>query len=135
MELSRTPSDATISLEDLRVATQVGLLRLQTQEAEAERLTLMRALVAAEADLSRAFGTHTRCFLVNCQGSHGTGNLAYETEQLHAAISRYAGLVQETVRSHRHMGDHAEGEVRRGGPTREARPVSSAPKVTLRRAV
>jgi hypothetical protein len=135
MELSRTPSDATISLEDLREATKIGLLRLPTQEGETRRVTLMRALVAAEADLNRAFSTHTRCFLVNCQGSHGTGNLAYETEQLHAALTRYVELVQETVRSHQHIGDSAVTEVRKGATTRESRAVSGTPKVTLRRAV
>jgi len=135
MELSRTPSDATISLEDLRVATQIGLLRLPTHEAEARRVTLMRALVAAEADLNRAFSTHTRCFLVNCQGSHGTGNLAYETEQLHAALTRYVELVQETVRLQEHMRDGAVTEVRKGAGTRETRGASGTPKVTLRRAV
>jgi hypothetical protein len=135
MELSCTASDATVSLEDLRVATQIGLLRLPTQEAEAKRVTLMRALVAAEADLNRAFSTHTRCFLVNCQGSHGTGNLAYETEQLHAALTRYMELVQETVRLHEHMRDSAVTEVRKGAATRETRAVSGTPKVTLRRAV
>jgi len=135
MELSRTPSDATVSLEDLRVAAQIGLLRLPTQEAEAKRLTLMRALVAAEADLNRALGTHARCFLVNCQGSHGTGNLAYETEQLHAALTRFLELVQETVRSPQHLGDSAVSEGRRGAATRETGPVSGTPKVALRRAV
>jgi hypothetical protein len=135
MELSGTPFDATISLENLRVATQIGLLRLPTQEAEAGRVTLMRALVASEADLNRAFSTHTRCFLVNCQGSHGTGNLAYETEQLHAALTRYMELVQETVRLHQHMRDSAVAEVRQGAATRESRVVSGTPKVALRRAV
>jgi hypothetical protein len=135
MELSRTPSDATICLEDLRVATKIGLLRLPTEEAEGKRVTLMRALVAAEADLNRALSTHTRCFLVNCQGSHGTGNLAHETEHLHAALSRYAELVQETVRLHGHMGDGAVAEVRTGAATREPRAVAGTPKVTLRRAV
>ena len=135
MELSRTPSDATISLEDLREATKIGLLRLPTQEGETRRVTLMRALVAAEADLNRAFSTHTRCFLVNCQGSHGTGNLAYETEQLHAALTRYVELVQETVRSHQHIGDSTVTEVGKGATTRESRTVSGTPKVTLRRAV
>jgi hypothetical protein len=135
MELSRTPSDAAISLEDLRVAAQIGLLRLPTREAEAERVTLMRALVAAESDLGRALSAHTRCFLVNCQGSHGTGNLAYETEQLHAALSRYVELVQQTVRAQPQLGDGAVSEVRKGAVPRETRAVSSAPKVALRRAV
>jgi hypothetical protein len=134
MELSRTPPDVTLSLEDLRVATQIGLLRLPTQDAEAKRVALMRALVAAEADLNRALSAHTRCFLVNCQGSHGTGNLAYETEQLHAALTRYGELVRETVRS-QHMSDSALTEVRKGAATRETRAVSGTPKVTLRRAV
>ncbi len=135
MELSRTPPDATISLEDLRVATQLGLLRLPTQEAETRRVTLMRALVAAEADLNRALGIHSRCFLVNCQGSHGTGNLAYETEQLHAALARYATLIQETVYEHQHMDGSAATESRKDAASRDNRATPGTPKVILRRAV
>ena len=95
----------------------------------------MRALVAAEADLNRALSTHTRCFLVNCQGSHGTGNLAYETEQLHAALTQYAELVQATVRALHVMDGCAVTEGRKGAASRETRAVSRTPKVTLRRAV
>ena len=135
MELSRTTSDATISLEELRVAAQIALLRLPTQEAVTQRVTLMRALVAAEAALNRAFSAHARCFLVNCQGSHGTGNLAYETEQLHAALMQYLERVQESVRLHQHMRDSAATDVRKGAATRETRVASGTPKVTLRRAV
>jgi hypothetical protein len=135
MELTSTPPEATISLEELQLVTQLGLLRLPTQEAETKRLALMRALVAAEADLNRALSTHTRCFLVNCQGSHGTGNLAYETEQLHAALTRYAELVQTTVHALKLVDECAVTEGRRGAVAREARAVSRTPKVTLRRAV
>ena len=135
MELTSTPSEATISLEELQLVTQLGLLRLPTQEGETKRLALMRALVAAEADLNRALSTHTRCFLVNCQGSHGTGNLAYETEQLHAALARYAELVQATVHAHQLVDGCAVTEGSRGAATRETRAASRAPKVALRRAV
>jgi hypothetical protein len=135
MKLSSTPPDASIRLEDLRMATQFGLLRLPTQEAEAKRVTLMRALVAAEADLHHALTTHSRCFLVNCQGSHGTGNLAYETEQLHAALARYAGLVHETVCVLQHMDGRAATESRNDVVSRETRTMSATPKVALRRAV
>ena len=128
MELTSTPPEATISLEELQIVTQLGLLRLPTQEAETKRVTLMRALVAAEADLNRALSAHTRCFLVNCQGSHGTGNLAYETEQLHAALTRYAELVRATVRALHLVDGGVVTEGRKGAASR-------TPKVTLRRAV
>jgi hypothetical protein len=135
MELTSTPPEATISLEELQIVTQLGLLRLPTQEAETKRVTLMRALVAAEGDLNRALSTHTRCFLVNCQGSHGTGNLAYETEQLHAALRRYGELVQATVHALHLVDGCAVTEGRKGAASRETRAVSRTPKVALRRAV
>ena len=135
MELTSTAPGATVGLEELQIVTQLGLLRLPTQEAETKRVTLMRALVAAEADLNRALSTHTRCFLVNCQGTHGTGNLAYETEQLHAALARYAELVQATVRALQLMDGCDVTEGRKGAALRDTRAVSRTSKVTLRRAV
>jgi hypothetical protein len=135
MELRSTPPEVTVSLDDLRIITELGLLRLPTEEAETRRVTLMRTLVAAEADLNRALLSHTRCFLVNCQGSHGTGNLAHETEQLHAALERYVDLVQATVHALHLVDGGAVSGGRKGAATRETRAVSSAPKVTLRRAV
>jgi hypothetical protein len=135
MELTSTSPGATIGLEQLQIVTQLGLLRLPTQEAESKRVTLMRALVAAEADLGRALSTHTRCFLVNSQGSLGTGNLAHQTEQLHAALTRYAELVQATVHALQLVDGCAVTEGTKGAASREIRAVSGAPKATLRRAV
>ena len=128
------PSEATIRLEDLQMIAQLGLLRHAAEDAEARRATAMRAVADAAADLTRALGSHTRCFLVNCQGSHGAGNLLAETELLHAALVQYASIVQYTVRERRQIDGSVVTEGRKPG-AREGRAGSSASQTPRRRAV
>jgi hypothetical protein len=130
-----TPSETTIRLEDLRVITDLGLLRLPAGDAEARRATAMRALADAAVELTRALASHTRCFLVNCQGSHGAGNLADETEHFHLALAQYAALVRATVHERQQIDGSTVSAHRRGTSVREPRPVSGAAQMTLRRAV
>ena len=129
------PSEATIRLEDLQMIAHLGLLRHATADAEARRAKAMRAVADAAAELTRALASHTRCFLVNCQGSHGAGNLLEETEQLHAALARYDAIVQHTVRERRQIDGSVITESRKAGGVREGRAGSSASPVVLRRAV
>src|SRR5687768_18554085 len=119
------PSETTIRLEDLRVIAQLALLRHATADAEARRATAMRAVADAAAELTRALGSHTRCFLVNCQGSHGAGDLEEETEQLYAALAHYAALVQHTVRERRQIDGSVVVESRKTAGVREGRGGSS----------
>jgi hypothetical protein len=129
------PSDVTIRLEDLQVIAQLALLRHVRTDAEARRAEAMRAVADASAELTRALTSHTRCFLVNCQGSHGAGDLGEEAEQLHAALAHYAALVQHTVRERRQIDGSAATESRRTAGVREPRVASSASTAPLRRAV
>jgi hypothetical protein len=134
MDLS-IPSDATIRLEDLQVIAQLGLLRHATADAEARRTQAMRAVADAAAELTRALGSHTRSFLVNCQGSHGASDLERETVQLHAALAQYAAIVQHTVRERRQIDGSEIAEGRRTAGAREAKTASSSSTAPLRRAV
>lgn len=134
MEPSLT-SDAIIRLDDLHAVAQLGLLRHLDEEAEASRAMAMRTLANAAIELTRALTAHTRCFLVNCQGSLGAGDLTHETDQLHAALARYAALVQDTVRERKQLDGSAVPERRKAPAGREPRAAASAPTVTLRRAI
>ena len=134
MERSTSP-DTTIRLEDLQMIAQLGLLRHATADAEARRAKAMRTVADAAAELTRVLGSHTRCFLVNCQGSHGAGDLLEETEQLHAALANYAALVQHTVRERRQIDGSVPVESRKTAGAREGRAASSSSATPLRRAV
>ena len=92
--------NATVRLDDLRALTELGLLRLPSPAAESRRTTHMRTVVAAASDLDRALASQIRCMLVNCQGSHGAGDLPRETEELHAALMQYAELVHDVGPCH-----------------------------------
>jgi hypothetical protein len=132
MDLSRPLSEPSLSLEDLLSITRIGLLRLPTREAEAKRVRLMRSLVAAEAELNHALGAHARCFLVNCQGSHGTGNLALEAARLHTALTRYVRLVHETMQACGPLSDDPPDAGKRAA-SGDLRAVSSAAKAPYRK--
>ena len=125
------PSDVTIRLEELQLIAQLGLLRHAAEDAESRRAAAMRAVADAATELTRALGSHTRCFLVNCQGSHGAGNLLEETVQLHAALANYAAVVEHTVRERRQIDGSVPSESRKTG-SRDGRAASQSP---LRRAV
>ena len=131
----RMPPDTTIQLEDLHVIAQLGLLRHATADAEAKRAKAMRVVADAAAELTRALGSHTRCFLVNCQGSHGAGDLHEETDQLHAALAQYAAIVQHTVHERRQIDGSVSVESRKTAGSREGRAASSSSSAPLRRAV
>ena len=128
------PSDATIRLEDLQVIAQLGLLRHSAEDVEARRAAAMRVVADAAAELTRALTSHTRCFLVNCQGSHGAGNLLEETVELHAALANYAAVVEHMVRERRQIDGSVPSESRKPG-ARDGRAASSASQAPLRRAV
>jgi hypothetical protein len=100
MEPSQSAPHVTLRLSDLQALAQISTLRLPLREAESRRAARVRAVLAAGSDLSRQLAAHTHCLLVNCQGSHGTGDLERETAELHAAAARYVALVGELVRDY-----------------------------------
>jgi hypothetical protein len=128
MELASVPRDVTYSIEELRALAEICVSRLPIREAEAKRAARMRSVVAAAADLGRALGAHTHSMLVNCQGSHGNGNLARETEELHVALARYAEVVRGLAKDHRRLLDAQSA-------TSESRESAGAQNRERRRAV
>jgi hypothetical protein len=94
MSLSPGPS-AAFQRRELDAVRRVVLMRLPQHTAEWHRLQRMRALIDAASELSRVLASHTRCTLVDCGGSQGTGDLAAETERLFEALERYADVVRD----------------------------------------
>ena len=136
MELSNRDHDTTISLEDLQAIAEIGVLRMPIKEAESKRAALVRTIVAAESELAHILASHTRCMLVNGQGTPGIGNLAQETERLHGALARYAELVRDVSSDRRRFVDSANGRSRAEGleVSRDRAAASNAPNAPLRRA-
>jgi hypothetical protein len=61
----------------------------------------MRLLLASAGELNRTLATHTHRALVNCQGSHGVGDIAVDTNALFEALANYAALIRETADAYR----------------------------------
>jgi hypothetical protein len=136
MELSTLTRDPAFNLDDLRALADMGLLRLPIEEAESRRANRMRAVVATATELSRTLASYTHCMLVNCQGSHGTGNLVTETEQLHAALARYAELVRSVASDRRRILDTSGTgpTIESAAGTRERATVDTGSKAARRKA-
>jgi len=135
MDQSTKSRNATVRLDDLRALTELGLLRLPSPTAESRRTAHMRAVVAAASELNHALASQIRCMLVNCQGSHGAGDLARETDQFHAALVRYAELVHDVGRDRERIVTGIATEVVKVQDGSEARITPGARRPALRRAV
>jgi hypothetical protein len=92
---------ATVSYDDLQIVAEVVTMRLPLRGPEQERVTRVRALLAAETELGRAFSAHTQHALINCQGSHGAANLGDDTAPLFQALMTYAALLHELAADYR----------------------------------
>ena len=125
--------NATVRLDDLRALTELGLLRLPSPAAESRRTAHMRTVVAAATALNHALASQIRCMLVNCQGSHGAGDLGRETEELYAALVRYAELVHDVGRDRERIVTGVATEVVKSQEASEPRIPRGKP--ALRRAV
>ncbi|AHG89399.1 hypothetical protein J421_1862 [Gemmatirosa kalamazoonensis] len=104
MDLVSTADSVTIRHDDLATLAQVALLRLPLRAAESERAARYRTLVAAATELARVLNSHIHCTLVNCQGSHGVGDLSAEADELFVALERYGTLVRQVAAEYRRFG-------------------------------
>ena len=92
---------ATVSHDDLQIVAEIVTMRLPLRAPEQERVMRVRALLAAETELGRAFSAHTQHALINCQGSHGAANLGDDTAALFQAFMIYAALLHELAADYR----------------------------------
>jgi hypothetical protein len=135
MDQSTKHRNATVRLDDLRALTELGLLRLPSPAAESRRAAHMRTVVAAASALNHALTSQIRCMLVNCQGSHGAGDLLRETEELYAALVQYAELVHDVGRDRERIVTGVATEVMKVQDASEPRIPRGTAKPALRKAV
>ena len=91
----------TISRDDLAVVADATDIRFPTRAAESRRIAHLRSMLAAASDLSRALSDHTRHSLVDCQGTHGTWDLARDVDDLYRALVAYSTSIQELAAEYR----------------------------------
>lgn len=94
MEAQGIRSTGLLTLHELELVSEAVMLRLTDSDAEVARMSRMRELLWAASELTRALSLHTQHALVDCCGTHGTGDLAADTRTLHAALMRYSQLVR-----------------------------------------
>lgn len=92
---------ASISRDDLEIICEATAARLQLRVPEARRVERMHQLLAAAAALARTLSAHTQHSMVDCHGSHGTGDLAGDTDSLFAAFASYAADLREIAAEYR----------------------------------
>lgn len=99
---------AGISREDLQIVAEMAVMRLPLRAPEQRRVSRIRELLAAEAELGRAVSAHTQHALINCQGSHGAANLVDDTTTLFQALVSYAALLKLVAAEYRGLVRDAE---------------------------
>ena len=101
MEVLTDQLATQVPYEDIDVVSAAVMLRLPDSQAESRRVRRMRELLWSASELNRALAIHTQHALVDCSGSHGTGDLASDTRALHGALVRYAQLVRVVANEYR----------------------------------
>ena len=96
-----TTDDPVLRQADLEAVASIAMLRLPLRGPECARAARMRTLLSAASELSRVLASHTHTMLVNCQGSHGTGDPTLVTAELTDALRRYSDLVRQTADEYR----------------------------------
>ena len=94
-------TSVTISRDDLAVVADATDIRFPTRAAESRRVAHLRQMLAAASDLSRALSEHTRHSLIDCQGTHGTWDLARDVDDLYRALVVYSAAIQELAGEYR----------------------------------
>lgn len=84
---------AGIPLGDLKVASGAIMLRLADAAQETSRINQMRDFLGCASELNLALSVYVRHALVDCCGTHGTADLAVDTQALHRALDRYSTFV------------------------------------------
>ena len=87
----------TLSRDDLLAAAEHIEARASDAEDELARLIVVRRLVAASFELSRALRAQTQCALVNHCGQPGSGSLREATAYLWDAFAAYAQNCHEVA--------------------------------------
>ena len=103
MSIQINLKSVTISRDDLAVVADATDIRFPTRAAESRRVARMREMLATASDLSRALTDHTRHSLIDCQGTHGTWDLARDVDDLYRALVAYSTSIQELAEEYRQV--------------------------------
>ena len=101
MAIQIDQKSVTISRDDLAVVADATDIRFPTRAAESRRIAHLRGMLAAASDLSRALSDHTRHSLIDCQGTHGTWDLARDVDDLYRALVAYSTSIEELAAEYR----------------------------------
>lgn len=104
------PADdgVTIGRSDLHIAAIVISGRFREAEAEQQRLALVDALLRMESDLARALAEQARHALSESRGSHSTWDVAADSEEVYAALGRYADALQRIASRYQSLAASAD---------------------------
>jgi hypothetical protein len=92
---------AQISHDDLSIVAEAIMLRFPSRAHESSRVERMRELLRTASDLARALSVQTQHALIDCHGTHGTGDLRADTDILYAALASYAAMIKEVAAEYR----------------------------------
>ena len=111
--MERAASSVNVSRQDFAIVAEAVMARFPLRAGEARRQARMRELLAQSQELNRLLAAHTHRVLVHCQGTHGVGDLAADSESLFDALAAYGALVRDIADTYRALGFDMDVEMRR----------------------
>ena len=101
MSTNMDSTSITISREDIAIVADATVIRFPLRAHECKRVARMREMLAAASELCRTLSDHTQHSLVDCQGSHGTWDLARDADAFYCALAAYSAAVSELASEYR----------------------------------
>jgi hypothetical protein len=111
--MDRAANRVNFSREDFAVVAEAVMARFPLRAGEARRLAKMRELLAQSQELNRLLAAHTHRALVHCQGTHGIGDIAADSNSLFDALAGYGVLIRDIADTYRALGLDMDVEMRR----------------------
>jgi hypothetical protein len=95
--------EQTVSMrvDDLRHVAELTRLRIPYDDAERHRITRVRSVLRAAAELNRALSTYTHHALIDCHGTTGAADLDADAIVLGEALAIFSLHVREITEEYR----------------------------------
>ena len=93
----------SMRIDDLRHVAELARLRIPYGDAERHRVTRVRAVLGAAAELNRALSEYTHHAMIDCHGTTGAADLDADAVALGEALAVFSLHVRDITDEYRHQ--------------------------------
>lgn len=89
-----------VTSDDLNTVAELITMRFPLRGPETKRVSRLRSLLAATAELHRTLSTYSQHALVHCHGTAGTSDLSADTAALDQALRTFCAEIESVARDY-----------------------------------